>query len=354
MIAADLGAAAAIGSVPLAWALGLLTLPHLVLATLGVGAAAVFLRTAYLPLVPRIVAEPDLAHGERPGRRHRVGDAGARPGPRRPARRRLLRRLPRCWSTWCRSWCRRCACTGWTRAPWWPGHPRPRTVSRCGARWRPASGWCSTTRSCASSPSRAASRTSPSPATTRCSCCSSCATSTSTPAGSAPCSRPAAWAGWSAPASRAGRRHASGTPAPWWCCRSPPAHRHCSSRWPSPACAWCSCRSAWPWSAPASWPRTCCAAPSGCATPRPSCSPAPPRRRHWSTSAPCRWPVSPPAGSAPTSGCARRSPRWPCSTRHPRSHRCSARTAGSATCRTQPMATWSSGSTATARNTTVT
>ncbi len=61
MIAADLGAAAAIGSVPLAWALDLLTLPHLVLATLGVGGAAVFLRTAYLPLVPRVVAEPDLA-----------------------------------------------------------------------------------------------------------------------------------------------------------------------------------------------------------------------------------------------------------------------------------------------------
>lgn len=61
MIAADLAAAAAIGSVPLAWALGLLTLPHLVLATLGVGGAAVFLRTAYLPLVPRIVAAPDLA-----------------------------------------------------------------------------------------------------------------------------------------------------------------------------------------------------------------------------------------------------------------------------------------------------
>ena len=39
MIAADLGAAAAIGSVPLAWALDLLTLPHLVLAALGVGGA---------------------------------------------------------------------------------------------------------------------------------------------------------------------------------------------------------------------------------------------------------------------------------------------------------------------------
>lgn len=61
MVVADLGAAVAIGSVPLAWALGWLTLPHLVLATLAVGAASVFLRTAYLPLVSRVVAEPDLA-----------------------------------------------------------------------------------------------------------------------------------------------------------------------------------------------------------------------------------------------------------------------------------------------------
>ena len=60
MVAADLGAALAIGSVPVAWALGVLTLPHLALATLGVGAASVLLRTAYLPLVPRVVAGPDL------------------------------------------------------------------------------------------------------------------------------------------------------------------------------------------------------------------------------------------------------------------------------------------------------
>ncbi|HET7821279.1 MAG TPA: MFS transporter, partial [Ornithinibacter sp.] len=61
MIAADLGAAVSIGSVPVAWALGVLTLPHLVVAALGVGTASVFLRTAYLPLVPRLVAPGDLA-----------------------------------------------------------------------------------------------------------------------------------------------------------------------------------------------------------------------------------------------------------------------------------------------------
>jgi MFS family permease len=61
MIAADLGAAAAIGSVPVAWALGVLTLPHLVGAALGVGTASVFLRAAYLPLLPRVVGPDDLA-----------------------------------------------------------------------------------------------------------------------------------------------------------------------------------------------------------------------------------------------------------------------------------------------------
>ena len=61
MIAADLGAAAAIGSVPLAWALDLLTLPLLVLATRGVGGEGVAPGSAAVPLVTRIVAEPDLA-----------------------------------------------------------------------------------------------------------------------------------------------------------------------------------------------------------------------------------------------------------------------------------------------------
>jgi MFS family permease len=61
MIAADLGAAASIGSVPFAWAFGVLTLPHLVVAALGVGTASVFLRAAYLPLLPRVVGPSDLA-----------------------------------------------------------------------------------------------------------------------------------------------------------------------------------------------------------------------------------------------------------------------------------------------------
>lgn len=60
MIAADLWSAAATLSVPLTWALGHLTLVHLVLAALGVGAGAVFFRTAYASLIPRVVAEADL------------------------------------------------------------------------------------------------------------------------------------------------------------------------------------------------------------------------------------------------------------------------------------------------------
>lgn len=46
MIAADLASAAVTASVPIAWALGRLTLVHVVLAALGVGAGAVFFRTA--------------------------------------------------------------------------------------------------------------------------------------------------------------------------------------------------------------------------------------------------------------------------------------------------------------------
>ena len=60
MMSADLVAAAAVGTVPLAWALDLLTLPHLVLAALGVGCTAVFFRTAYTALLPRVVADGDL------------------------------------------------------------------------------------------------------------------------------------------------------------------------------------------------------------------------------------------------------------------------------------------------------
>ena len=60
MMAADLAAAAVVGTVPLAWALDLLTLPHLVLAALGVGCTAVFFRTAYTAFLPRVVADDDL------------------------------------------------------------------------------------------------------------------------------------------------------------------------------------------------------------------------------------------------------------------------------------------------------
>ena len=60
MIAADLASAAVTASVPIAWALGRLTLVHVVLAALGVGAGAVFFRTADSSFVPRVVAKDDL------------------------------------------------------------------------------------------------------------------------------------------------------------------------------------------------------------------------------------------------------------------------------------------------------
>jgi len=55
MIAADLVAAAALASVPVAWAVDALTLPHLVAVALANGACTVFFRTAYGKLIPDIV-----------------------------------------------------------------------------------------------------------------------------------------------------------------------------------------------------------------------------------------------------------------------------------------------------------
>ena len=60
MITADLAAAASTASVPVAWALGVLTLPHLAVAALLTGTCAVFFRTAYGAIVPRIVRDDDL------------------------------------------------------------------------------------------------------------------------------------------------------------------------------------------------------------------------------------------------------------------------------------------------------
>lgn len=60
MMRADLASAAVVASVPVAWALGVLTLPHLVLTALGLGCCTVFFRTAYGAFVPRVVAGSDL------------------------------------------------------------------------------------------------------------------------------------------------------------------------------------------------------------------------------------------------------------------------------------------------------
>ena len=60
MIVADLAAAVSTASVPVAWTLGVLTLPHLALAAVLTGTAAVFFRTAYGAFVPRVVRDDDL------------------------------------------------------------------------------------------------------------------------------------------------------------------------------------------------------------------------------------------------------------------------------------------------------
>ena len=54
MVASDLVAAAVLASVPLAWALGQLTLTHVVLAALANGACTVFFRAAYPALVRQV------------------------------------------------------------------------------------------------------------------------------------------------------------------------------------------------------------------------------------------------------------------------------------------------------------
>lgn len=60
MIVADLGAATTLASVPISWALDLLSLPQLLAVELVGGVATVFFRTAYLKLLPSIVADAQL------------------------------------------------------------------------------------------------------------------------------------------------------------------------------------------------------------------------------------------------------------------------------------------------------
>lgn len=60
MIACDLVAAATAASVPLAWVLGLLTLPHLLVVALCGGVCTVFFRTAYVVILPQLVRDDQL------------------------------------------------------------------------------------------------------------------------------------------------------------------------------------------------------------------------------------------------------------------------------------------------------
>ncbi len=60
MIVADLVAAASLASVPVGWALGVLTLPQLLAVALLGGACTVFFRTAYVVFLPQVVAPEQL------------------------------------------------------------------------------------------------------------------------------------------------------------------------------------------------------------------------------------------------------------------------------------------------------
>ncbi len=60
MITADLLSAVAMGSVPVAWFLGVLTLPQLAIAALLGGTCTVFFRTAYVVFLPQVVPASQL------------------------------------------------------------------------------------------------------------------------------------------------------------------------------------------------------------------------------------------------------------------------------------------------------
>lgn len=60
MIVADLVSVVVVGSVPVAWWLGVLSLPQLLVVALLSGGCAVFFRTAYAALVPRVVPSTAL------------------------------------------------------------------------------------------------------------------------------------------------------------------------------------------------------------------------------------------------------------------------------------------------------
>ena len=88
-------AAAALGSVPVAWLLGRPHPPPPRRRGPRRRHCTVFFRAAYPALVRRVVAPGDLASGVRPAVRHRVGDAGRRARGRRCLVAGRLRRLRR-------------------------------------------------------------------------------------------------------------------------------------------------------------------------------------------------------------------------------------------------------------------
>ena len=84
MIVCDLVSVLLFLSVPVAAWRGVLTVGQLLAVALGAGAVAVFFQTADQAYLPSLLAPSELPRGQRGAARHRVGDAGRRPGAGRP------------------------------------------------------------------------------------------------------------------------------------------------------------------------------------------------------------------------------------------------------------------------------
>ena len=152
--------------------------PHLVVAALGVGTASVFLRAAYLPLLPRVVGPSDLAVANA----RLVGTESAMQvvGPGLGGA--LVAVVSAAYAVVVDvlSFLVSALCLHLMDPRRLVPPPRRSGASPCGGRSRPASAWWPTTPTYGPSPSRAVRRTSRSRGTPPCSSCSSSATWTST------------------------------------------------------------------------------------------------------------------------------------------------------------------------------
>ena len=103
MIAGDLGRAAALATIPVAFALGVLTIVQLYVVGFVVGVLTVFFDVAYQSYLPSVVARDQLQEGNAKLEVSRAGAAVIGPGARRRPHRRSSARRSRSPSTRSRS-----------------------------------------------------------------------------------------------------------------------------------------------------------------------------------------------------------------------------------------------------------